>query len=326
MPLLRRDEVFTPRVLARARELGEVIIPEGTTADLAAQLPALLPTADACLTCWGAPMLHPELLDQAPRLKIIVHAASTIRHIVPIGAFDRGIAISHSANVTAEAVCEYVLLAMLTGLRRLHLHNAAMHAGASWADTLAIFPGRQLAGKTVGLIGCGYVARQVVALLKPFGVRILTYDPYLSAERAAEIGVETRPLDDVLRESDIISNHAPITPETRHLIRARELGLLQDGAIIVNSARAWSIDQDALLAELRTGRVWAALDVFEPEPLPEDSPFRGLPNVFLSPHRAGFTVETVEKQGTAAVEELARFFAGQPLRNQVRRESYAIMG
>jgi phosphoglycerate dehydrogenase-like enzyme len=134
------------------------------------------------------------------------------------------------------------------------------------------------------------------------------------------------PLDRVIAEADILSNHAPITPETRHMVRARELALLKDGAILINSARAWAIDQDALLDEIRSGRIWAVLDVFEPEPLPDDSPLRALPNVFLTPHRAGHTVETLARQGQEAVEEVARFFAGEPVRRRVARESSPIMG
>jgi phosphoglycerate dehydrogenase-like enzyme len=109
------------------------------------------------------------------------------------------------------------------------------------------------------------------------------------------------------------------------MIGASQLALLREGAIFVNTARAWSVDQEALLQALETGRFWAALDIFEPEPLPVDSPFRKLENVLLTPHRAGYAAETIGKQGTAMVEELARFFAGQPLEYQVARESYAVM-
>ncbi len=164
----------------------------------------------------------------------------------------------------------------------------------------------------------------MIALLEPFQVRILVYDPYLPDERAAALGVERASLETVLR-ADVVSNHAPITPETRHMLGARELSLIRPGAVFVNTARAWAIDQAALLRELQTGRFWAALDVFEPEPLPEDSPFRGLDNAFLTPHRAGQTAETYLRQGAAMVDEVVRFLSGQTLRYQVRKEQYAIM-
>ncbi len=301
-----------------------VVITEGNAAALAASLPELLTSARVVVTGWGAPPLRPELLAGAPALQLIAHSAGSIRSIVPIEAFERGIVVCHAADVIAEAVCEATLLLILTGLRRFHEMDRALKAGLGWREASALFFGHQLAGRTVGLVGCGYVARRVIALLKPFQVRILAYDPYLGDERAAELGVERASLEDVLR-ADVISNHAPITPETRHMLGARELSLIREGAVFVNTARAWAIDQAALLRELQTGRFWAALDVFEPEPLPEDSPFRRLDNVFLTPHRAGQTVETYRKQGAAMVDEVERFLTGQALRYQVRREQYRIM-
>jgi phosphoglycerate dehydrogenase-like enzyme len=232
--------------------------------------------------------------------------------------------VCHAADVIAEAVCEATVLLILTGLRRFHEMDRALKAGSVWREANSLYFGHQLAGRTIGLVGGGYVARRVIALLLPFQVRILVYDPYWSDERAAELGVTRASLEEVMR-ADIVSNHAPITPETRHLLDARELRLIRDGAVFVNTARAWAVDQDALLAELRTGRFWAALDVFETEPLPEDSPFRRLDNVFLTPHRAGQTAETYLKQGLAMVEEVERFYSGQPLRYRVRPEQYATM-
>lgn len=324
MPAPRRSDVFSAATLDRLDALADVEVAGDDTATIARRLTEILLGADACLTGWGAPPIQAEFLGRSPKLKIIAHSAGTIRHIVPVEAFERGIVVCHAARVIAESVCEATLLAILTGLRRFHEFDQALKAGQPWAQAVRVYQGHQLAGKTVGLVGCGYVARQVVSLLKPFGARILVYDPYLPADQAAELGVVKASLEDVM-QADVVSNHAPITPETRHLIGARELALIRDGAVFVNTARAWAIDQDAMLKELLTGRFWAALDVFEPEPLPNDSPLRKLDNVLLTPHRAGHTVETVRKQGAAMVDELERFFAGEPLQYQVARESYAIM-
>src|SRR5688500_1520250 len=119
MPPHRRDLVFPPRVRERLEALGEIVAPDGDTAALAAALPDVLPTVDACITSWRAPLLREEVLDQSPRLKIIAHAAGSIRRIIPIGALERGIVVCHSADVIAEAVSEYVVFTILTGLRRL---------------------------------------------------------------------------------------------------------------------------------------------------------------------------------------------------------------
>jgi len=324
MPEPRRSQVFAPEALDRLRALGDLTVPEGDTRTLAAELPRLLRRAELALTGWGAPALRPELLGGAPVLRLIAHSAGSIRSVVPVEAFERGIVVCHAADVIAEAVCEATLLLILTGLRRFHEMDRSLRTVGGWREASSLHFGHQLAGQTVGLVGCGYVARRVIALLKPFQVRILVYDPYLADVRSAELGVVRASLEDVLG-ADIVSNHAPVTPETRHMLGARELALVRDGAVFVNTARAWAIDQEALLDELRTGRFWAALDVFESEPLPEDSPLRGLENVFLTPHRAGQTVETYLKQGSAMVDEVERFLLGQPLRYTVLLEQYGTM-
>ena len=156
-------------------------------------------------------------------------------------------------------------------------------------------------------------------------------DVYPIAQRELETRVTVKiaptkvSLDAVFREGDIVSIHAPTTPETRHLVGAQQLALLRDGAIFVNCARSWVVDQDALLQTLQTGRIWAALDVFDQEPLPVDSPFRALPNVLLTPHQDGHTIDTNQQQGSAIVDEIERFFAGGELRYRISPESFALM-
>ena len=325
MPQPRRNDVFAAEALDHLHSFASVIMPGGDSHLLGEQLPEILPRVDACLTGWGAPPFSPELLAQSSRLKIIAHSAGSIKALIPPVAFEQGIVVCHAAEIIAEAVAECALLLMLTGLRRLHLLDRALKAGRSWQDASRIYAGHQLAGRTVGLVGCGKVARQLIRLLQPFGVTILVYDPYLSPDDAARLGVTVAPLEQVLADSAIVSNHAPITPATRHLIGATELSLLADNALFINTARAWTVDEDALLRELQSGRLWAALDVFEEEPLPQISPFRQLENVFLTPHKAGETMETYRKQGMAMVEEVERFFKGEPLKYRVPRDAYAIM-
>lgn len=133
-------------------------------------------------------------------------------------------------------------------------------------------------------------------------------------------------LDELLATSQVVALHAPVLPETRHLIGARELALMPDSAVLVNTARSWLVDQDALLAELRSGRLDAALDVFDLEPLPTDHPFRTLPNVLLTPHQAAGTVECRRRQGGIVLDEIARFAAGQPLRHAVTPAMLSRMG
>jgi phosphoglycerate dehydrogenase-like enzyme len=264
------------------------------------------------------------LLTAAPRLKLIAHTAGSVKGPIDASAWERDIAVTHAAGMIADAVAEMCLQLELLCLRRTHELDRGMRAGKTW-DELRAWPGELLAGKKVGLVGFGYVARKHLALLRPFHCDVLVYDPYLSPDDARAQGVRAVELDTLFGESKVVSNHAPITPETSGLIGARQLARLQPGSVFVNTARAYTVDYAALLSELRTGRFYAALDVFEKEPLPADSPFFDLPNVILTPHAAGHSVDSHLAQGEAMVEEIARFLAGEPLRYRVTREQLATM-
>ena len=139
----------------------------------------------------------------------------------------------------------------------------------------------------------------------------------MSSEEAARLGVALVRLDALLSESDIVSLHVPSLPETRHLIGAAELARIKDGALLINTARGAIVEEAALIAELRKGRFTAALDVYEHEPLPDDSPLRTLDNAILSPHAAGHTYETYRRQGMSAVNEVLRFLRHEPLQHRV---------
>jgi phosphoglycerate dehydrogenase-like enzyme len=324
IPTTRRSQVLTGEALAHLDRIAHVRAVDGDTATIGQHLRDLLADADACLTGWGTPALTEEVLAAAPRLRLIAHTAGSVKRMIPPSVFARGIAVCHAANVIADAVAEFTMLAILLGLRRVHEMDRALKAGQTWRAASFAEP-RQLAARTVGLVGAGYVGRKVARLLSAFGPRLLVYDPYLGRADASEMGAESTSLDELFRESEVVSVHAPTTPETLHLIGARQLDLLRDRAVFVNCARSWVVDQEALLATLRTGRIWAALDVFDEEPLPLDSPFRELGNVLLTPHQAGHTVDTYQRQGTTMVEEVERFFGGEELRYRISPEVFARM-
>jgi len=165
----------------------------------------------------------------------------------------------------------------------------------------------------VGVVGAGYTGRCVIRLLRAWGAEVWVADPYLDAQRAQQLDVTKVSLDELFANCAIITNQAPPTDETFRMIKASHLALLPDGATFVNTARSHTVDYDALLAELQSGRIQAALDVFDQEPLPTDSPFLQLENVIVTPHVAGASRQARLRQGTVIVEELERFFAGEPL-------------
>jgi len=324
IPASRQAQVLTPAATAHLRRIADVVGGDLEAPDIQKNFNSLLADADVALTGWGTPPLTDAALDAAPRLRLIAHTAGSVKHLLPARVFDRDIVVCHASNILADAVSEFTVLVILLGLRRVHEMDHALKNGVAWNDA-APQSTWLLGARTVGLVSAGYSGRKVIHLLRAFGPRLLLHDPYLSTAAATDLGVELVSLETLFRESDVISVHAPITPETRHLIGKRELDLLRDGALFINNARAWVVDQAALLAKLREGRVWAALDVFDEEPLPIDHPFRALPNAFLTPHRAGHTLDSEHRQGVVIVEEIERYFAGRDLIYRISPEAYALM-
>ena len=323
-------EIVSPRAEEKLHVLGNVV--QVTPVDTAGrrvtseQIYDLLPGVDAVLTSWGAPTFDQRLLDRADRLKIIGHAAGTIKGLVGPDAFDRGIKVTHAASVIADSVGEWALTVTLMAQRMAYDLNAQMHAPESNQDRRRLGFGRELYHKKVGIVAASMTGRAFIRLLQPFRCDVAVFDPYLSAERAQELGVRrVDSLDELFATCDIVSNHAPTTPETNGMIGAAQLAKLPDGALFVNTARAAAIDYDALTRELQSGRIRGAIDVFPKEPLALDSPLRALPNVILSPHVAGGTQESRQRLGEAIVDEFARFFAGEPLRHGVTKQMLATM-
>ena len=269
-----------------------------------------LAEVDAIVTGWGSPKIDDAVLDAAPKLRIVGHAAGTIQFVGSEALFRRGIPIVNANAAIGPYVGEMALALTLAGLRQLARHDRAMRGDRTWGDR-DVVP-ETLFGRRVGLVGLGATARAFLRVLKPFDCEIAAVDPNVKAGAAPE-GVDLLPLDDLLRRSEILSLHAASLPETRHMIGRRELALLPDGALVVNTARGQLVDPDPLLDELRSGRLRAALDVTEPEPIPADHPFRDLPNILVSPHIAGPTPGRRWEMAAMVVEDLRRFFAGEPV-------------
>jgi phosphoglycerate dehydrogenase-like enzyme len=177
--------------------------------------------------------------------------------------------------------------------------------------------------KVVGIVGASRIGRLVLQHLRAFDFSVLVSDPYLSAEEAAHFGAEKVEVDELLRRSDVVSLHAPALPETHHLLDARRLALLRDGAVLVNTARGALVDGDALRAELVAGRIDAVVDTTDPEILLADSPLYDLPNVFLTPHIAGAMCAETQRMATLALDEIERFAKGEPLAHEIRLEDLA---
>jgi phosphoglycerate dehydrogenase-like enzyme len=308
--------LFPPETDRALRELGDVTFLDSEERQRSEDLAAVVGGCDAVVSSWGTPRFSDEVLAAADGLRIIAHTAGSIRNMLPPAVFERGIAVTHAAGAIAGAVADLSLALTMLLLRRVHLHDRLLRSG-EWSAAKNMPFGHEIAGTRVGVVGAGYTGRWFIRMLKAVGAEVWVYDPYLSAARAEELGVQRAELDTLFAECRVVSVQAPATEETHHMIGARQLSLMQDGACFVNTARSWVIDYDALLAELQRGRIQAALDVFDKEPLPPENPFRALENVVLTPHIAGGSLEARHRQGAWMVEELQRFFAGQPLQYAV---------
>ncbi|SED19707.1 Phosphoglycerate dehydrogenase [Streptomyces sp. 2314.4] len=309
------DDQRRSRLVTLARTDPGLVADE--LADPAPAIAAALAEAEVLLTCWGAPLLTSRVLAAAPRLRAVVHAAGSVKHHITEVCWQRGIAVASVASANALPVAEYTLAAILFANKRV-LHAAhryrALRAPHDWHRELSDAGNY---GRTVGIIGASRIGRRLIALLRPFDLHVLLHDPYVDAAEAARLGAAPVPLDTLCAESGIVTVHAPQLPATHHMLGARELALMPDGATLINTARGSLIDETALLPELLTGRLNAVLDVTDPELPPPDSPLYDLPNVLLTPHIAGSLGGELHRLADRALDEVARFASGLPFADPV---------
>ncbi|MFE9373460.1 hydroxyacid dehydrogenase [Streptomyces sp. NPDC006711] len=276
-----------------------------------------LAEAQVLLTCWGAPPLTEDVLAAAPELRAVVHAAGSVKHHVTDACWQRGIAVTSAAAANALPVAEYTLAAILFAgkeVLRSAQRYTELRTTPAWLNETEHTGNYR---RTVGLIGASRIGRRVIELLRPFDFEVLLHDPYVSGTEAGALGVEQVSLDDLCARSSVVSVHAPQLPETHRMIDARRLALMPAGATLINTARGSLVDEQALLAELLSGRLHATLDVTDPELPPRESPLYDLPNVLLTPHIAGSLGNELYRMADHALAELERFTSGLPFADPV---------
>lgn len=249
-----------------------------------------------------------EFLAPAARLKLVIRGGVGIDNIDAEHCRSRGIAVRNTPEASAPAVAEMAIGLMLAFARRIPQAHASTAAGR-WEKSA--FKGTELAGKTLGMVGLGRIGQRVARVAQGLGMRVLAYDPVVTPERAAELGVEAAALEEVLARADFLSLHAPGGPETRGLIGAAALAGMKPTAVLINTARGSCVDEAALAAALKAGKLGgAALDVFEREP-PAGSPLLGAPNVILTPHLGASTAENLARIAARIVELVAELAGGR---------------
>ena len=282
---------------------------DATLVDRRDELLAKLKDADA-LIVRNRTQVNAEILAAAPKLKVVGRLGVGLDNIDLPACKARNVAVIPATGANALAVAEYVIATAMMLLRGTYVSTPAVAAGQWPRGPLS--NGREIGGKTLGIVGFGGIGQLTARLAKGLGMRVVASDPMINAAAPVwkETGATCRTLDELLTESDVVSLHIPLAPETRNLMNAARLAMMKPDAVLINSARGSIIDEAALAATLRAKQLGgAALDVFDAEPLKAGSPLADCPNLILTPHIAGVTAESNTRVSSMIAERVAAYLA-----------------
>ncbi len=314
MDVKRTKHVFAQTTLDRLGRICEIVDPVPLEAFADERARSVLAQTEILVTGWGCPVIDRTVLARAPNLKLIAHAAGTVKGFLTEDVFAAGIAVTHAAEANSIPVAEFTLAAILFANKHVFRFRDLYCSERGRRSTNAL--AQEAIGnyrRTVGIIGASRIGRRVIRLLQPFDFSILLHDPFVRQDEAADLGVELVALDDLMSRADVVSIHAPALPSTEGMIDGRRLALMRDGTTLINTARGVIVDEDDLIAELRKGRIEAVIDVTAPEIPGPDSPLYELPNVFLTPHIAGAIGTERQRLGEYVVDEIERFLSNRAL-------------
>lgn len=304
--------IYGPTEREDIRKLVDVIAPQQTAQSIR-EHPELLSDVQVILSGWGAPVMDEAFLDLAPNLKAVFYGAGSIRGIVDHAFWQRGLVITSAYGANAVPVAIYTLSQILFSLKHGWRYGLELKRTHQYPERETMnMPGTYTS--TVGIISLGMVGRNVCELLKPFGLKVLAYDPFVSPETAKELGVELCSLEDVFRRADVVSLHTPWLKETEGLITGAHFAAMKTGASFINTARGAVVREEEMIAVLQQRPdLFAVLDVVHPEPPAPDSLLFTLPNVIVTPHIAGAVGTECQRMGRYMVEELTRYLHGDAL-------------
>jgi phosphoglycerate dehydrogenase-like enzyme len=265
--------------------------------------------ADCLLLMRERTRLGDKEFNLLPRLKLISQTGRTSKHLDMESATRRGIAVAGTPSDNGLTTKELTIGLIIALMRKIPLVDRRMRE-ESWPP----IPGLTLGGKTIGVLGFGRIGKEVARIIKMFNTRVIAYARTLTSEKTAPWGVECVSFEALLRESDLITVHVPLNANTRGMIGEKEIAAMKPGALLVNTSRGALISEPALIRALQTGHLGgAALDVYDIEPLPLESPLRRLDNTILLPHRGYATVEILRERYSLAMENILAFMDGKPL-------------
>ena len=252
-----------------------------------------------------------EILAASSQLKVVAKHGAGTNDIDVAAAKARSIPVLAAIGANAHSVAEHALMLMLSLIKDLRNQDAFVRGGGFEKKS---YQGRELRARTLGLVGIGMIGRALAAMAAPIGMTTIAYDPFAPSDAFGKHAVRVRTLEDLLGQSDVVSLHCPLTPETHKLIGARQLGLMKPHALLINTARGEVIDEPALIEALRAGTIaGAGLDSFAPEPPAQDNPLWGLPNVLVTPHVAGVTEEARREVSLMTVRNVLTLLEGGEL-------------
>jgi len=283
----------------------------------APNLDVIAATREADVVIVNMVPITPEIILAWEKCRLVIRHGVGYDNVDVAALEKAGIPLCYIPDYCAEEVAEQAIALLLACGRRLAASRRALDissAGGAW-DFAEAVPIYRMAGQTLGIIGCGRIGSLVYRKLKSFGFKFLICDPYLSAERKEELGIEVVDKEAVFRHADFITIHTPLTPETRHLVNDQTLGMMKPTAYLVNTSRGMMVDMEALAKALERGVIaGAGIDVYDIEPPPPDSPLFRLPNTLLTPHLAWYSEDSGRRIRELIVMEIDRFLAGQPPR------------
>jgi phosphoglycerate dehydrogenase-like enzyme len=324
MPNKPIETIFGEKYLSGLAAYGTVKCYDRNDFNDRAHVLEFLKGADVVITSWGTPALDAEMIEACGNLSLVMHAAGSVKPILSDALLAKAPRMTASAAAIGEGVAETALSLVISACKGVYRLTEVTRNGLWYCDQRVACV-KDFYDITVGVISAGFVGRHMIKLLKNFHVDILLYDPTLSAEECAALGTEKAELADLLSRSDVVTVHAPSIPATEKMLNADMLKKIPDGAILVNTSRGAVIDEEALVAELSTGRFFACLDVTDPEPPAVDSPLRNMPNVVLTPHIAGTVSNGMRRIGGHIVEELGRYVNGERMRTEIDFERLGAM-
>lgn len=278
----------------------------------------------AIVTGWDAPKMDADFLKAFPAVRAVFHTGGSVKFFVTDELWDRGVVVTCASHANAVSVAEFTFAHVVLGLKHAWSSTQATRRARRFVRNDAAVP--STFGSTVGIISFGAIGRMVTERLRSLEVRLIGYDPYLSAAEAAALGVELCSLEDVFANADVVTCHTPLLPETTHLLRAHHFTRMKAGATFINTARGGIVHEIEMLDVLsHRPDLFAVLDVTDPEPPAADSPLFTLPNVLLTPHISGSVGRECRRMGRMIVDEIRRYLTGRPLLGEVQRKKLPLL-